>query len=179
MSDTSPAGSDEPQAIDVGGGLPYRPNVGIVVINAAGLIWLGRRIPKIHDPSLAALWQMPQGGIDEGEAPEPAAFRELEEETGIRSVSLIAESSGWLTYDLPPHLVGRALKGRYRGQRQKWFAMRFEGDDTEVDIGDKPHEKAEFDAWRWAHADALPDLIVPFKRDVYTRVLEEFSPHLA
>lgn len=159
--------------------LPYRPCVGIVVINPHGRIWIGRRIPKIHDPALAELWQMPQGGIDQGEETERAAFRELQEETGITTASVIGVTSGWLKYDLPSHLVGRALQGRFRGQMQRWFAMRFDGDESEIDIGDKPNQEAEFDAWRWASMHELPDLIVPFKRDVYREVLAEFSPLLA
>jgi putative (di)nucleoside polyphosphate hydrolase len=122
---------------------------------------------------------MPQGGIDKGEEAEPAAKRELYEETGMRSVSLLEEAPGWIDYDLPPHLVGIALKGRYRGQRQKWFAFRFEGDESEISINPPPggHE-AEFDAWEWKKMEALPGLIVPFKRRVYEDVVAAFR-HLA
>ena len=161
--------------------LPYRPCVGIMVLNRAGLVWAGRRI-ALADSEMAGtdlLWQMPQGGIDKGEEAEPAAKRELYEETGMRSVSLLEEAPGWIDYDLPPHLVGIALKGRYRGQRQKWFAYRFEGDESEIAINPPPggHE-AEFDAWEWKKMEALPGLIVPFKRRVYEDVVAAFR-HLA
>ena len=118
--------------------LPYRPCVGIMVLNPAGLVWAGHRIaePDGEMAGSSKLWQMPQGGIDKGEEPFPAALRELYEETGMRSVSLIAEAPGWLTYDLPRDLVGLAFKGRYRGQTQKWYALRFEGDESEIAIDD-------------------------------------------
>jgi putative (di)nucleoside polyphosphate hydrolase len=161
--------------------LPYRPCVGIMVLNRAGLVWAGRRI-ALADSEMAGtdlLWQMPQGGIDKGEEAEPAAKRELYEETGMRSVSLLEEAPGWIDYDLPPHLVGIALKGRYRGQTQKWFAFRFEGDESEIAINPPPggHE-AEFDAWGWKRMETLPELIVPFKRRVYEDVVAAFR-HLA
>ncbi|MBS3649863.1 RNA pyrophosphohydrolase [Pseudaminobacter sp. 19-2017] len=157
--------------------LPYRPCVGIMVLNRDGLVWTGRRIPK-PDSEFAdtpMLWQMPQGGIDEGEDPYPAALRELYEETGIRSVSLLAEAPYWIKYDLPEHLVGVAFKGKYRGQTQKWFALRFEGDDGEVQINPPPggHEP-EFEEWAWRPMEELPDLIVPFKRHTYVEVVAAF-----
>lgn len=155
--------------------LPYRPCVGIMVFNRQGLVWVGRRTKNVEGSG--KFWQMPQGGIDAGEDPAAAAVRELAEETGMRSVRLVAESAHWYRYDLPDHLVGVAWKGRYRGQKQKWFAARFEGDDSEVDISGIGH-KAEFDAWRWADIDELADLIVPFKVDVYRQVVDEFR-HLA
>ncbi|MBB4065465.1 RNA pyrophosphohydrolase [Gellertiella hungarica] len=161
--------------------LPYRPCVGIMVLNREGLVWAGRRIPEgnsEYDGS-PALWQMPQGGIDEGEDPLEAAYRELYEETGIRTVSLLASARDWINYDLPAHLIGIGLKGRYRGQTQRWFAFRFEGDESEIAINPPPGgHSAEFDAWAWKPMQALPDLIVAFKRDVYRQVVAEFE-HLA
>ena len=155
--------------------LPYRPCVGIMLINRSGLVWVGRRRPKWAGDNSAHIWQMPQGGIDPGEAEEAAALRELEEETGVRSVELLARAPGWFTYDLPDELLGIALKGRYRGQRQKWFAMRFTGSDHEIDIAPRGGHKAEFDDWRWAPAADLPALAVPFKRQVYRDVLAVFA----
>ena len=158
-------------------GLPYRPCVGIMLLNRHGLVWVGRRYDKANDEGPGKWWQMPQGGIDPEEDAARAALRELEEETSVRSAEIIAEAPGWFTYDLPDHLVGVAWNGRYRGQKQKWFAARFLGDDSEVNL--KPHgHKPEFDAWRWARIDELPELIVPFKRDVYQQVIPAFR-HLA
>ena len=161
--------------------LPYRPCVGLMVLNAAGLVWVGHRIAE-PDGEMAGserLWQMPQGGIDKGEDPLEAARRELYEETGMRSVSLIAEAPDWINYDLPRHLVGIVWKGKYRGQTQKWFAFRFEGDESEIRINPPPggHE-AEFDRWDWRPMADLQDLVVPFKREVYDQVVAAFR-HLA
>ena len=155
----------------------YRPCVGIAVFNAEGLVFIGQRRvgDDSQEPSLG--WQMPQGGIDPGEAPLQAARRELYEETSIRSVSLIGESDDWLRYDIPPDLVGKAWKGRYCGQRQKWFAFRFEGDESEIEVeapGGGAH-KPEFQAWRWERLERLPALIIPFKRAVYADVASLFS----
>ena len=153
--------------------LPYRPCVGVVLVNASGLIWAG---PRLDSPVPA--WQMPQGGIDEGEKPKTAALRELREETGIGAgdVALLDKMPGWVTYDLPPELLGRVWGGKYRGQRQKWFCYRFTGRDDQVRIvTDHP----EFSAWSWVQADALVAGIVPFKRVVYAQVIAAFRPHLA
>lgn len=157
--------------------LPFRPAVGIMLINARGLVFTGRRLPKWASDGSAHIWQMPQGGIDRGEAPDDAAIRELREETNVTSVELIAEHGEWLTYELPTELLGVALKGRYRGQRQRWFAMRFWGDDSEIDIGPRRGFKAEFDRWSWRPIDELPALIVPFKRPVYEAVVNAFRPY--
>ncbi len=162
-------------------GLPYRPCVGVMILNREGLVWAGRRIPignSEYDGS-AQLWQMPQGGIDKGEDPLEAAYRELYEETGMKTVSLLGEAKDWINYDLPPHLIGIGLKGKFRGQTQRWFAFRFEGDDSEIAINPPPggHEP-EFDAWEWKPMAELPDLIVTFKRKVYEQVVAEFT-HLA
>lgn len=155
--------------------LPLRECVGIMLLNAEGKVWVGHRRPKWAGDHTAKIWQMPQGGIERYEPPRIAALRELREETGISSVEILAEHPSWLTYELPENLIGVALKGRYRGQRQKWFAMRFLGDDREIDISAKDGLKAEFDAWRWAPLNQVPKLIVPFKRTVYEQVTGEFG----
>lgn len=157
--------------------LPYRPCVGIMVLNREGRVWVGRRLVEAQGEmeGATALWQMPQGGIDQGEDPLVAAKRELYEETGIRSVSLLGESEGWIDYDLPPQLVGIALKGRFRGQTQKWFAFRFEGEESEIRINPPPEgHEAEFDEWAWKPMDEVLSLVVPFKRDVYEKVISGF-----
>lgn len=161
--------------------LPYRPCVGVMVLNVEGLVWAGRRIAignSEYDGS-PQLWQMPQGGIDKGEDPLDAAYRELYEETGMKSVSLLAEAPEWINYDLPEHLIGIGLKGKYRGQTQRWFAFRFDGDESEIAINPPPggHEP-EFDQWAWKPMRQLPELIVPFKRKVYDEVVSTFA-HLA
>jgi putative (di)nucleoside polyphosphate hydrolase len=157
--------------------LPYRPCVGVMVLNRGGLAFIGRRIGGPEHIELARSWQMPQGGIDPGEEPWPAALRELREETNIRTVERIAEISDWLTYDIPRDIVGQAWKGKYRGQKQKWFALRFTGTESEINVEqpDGAHEP-EFAAWRWEPLKNVPDLVVPFKRAVYDRVVREFLP---
>jgi putative (di)nucleoside polyphosphate hydrolase len=160
--------------------LPYRPCAGTAVFNRDGLVLIGERSPN---PELAAgdpIWQLPQGGIDKGEEPLAAAIRELYEETSIRSATLLEEAPDWFTYDLPREMVGIALRGKFRGQRQKWFAFRFEGDDSEIDVvnpGGGQFE-SEFSSWRWEKLETIPDLIVPFKRQVYEQVVAAFR-HLA
>ncbi|MEH3110081.1 MAG: RNA pyrophosphohydrolase [Agrobacterium cavarae] len=161
--------------------LPYRPCAGIMVLNDKGLVWAGRRISQGNSEfdGSPQLWQMPQGGIDEGEAPLAAAIRELYEETGMKTVTLLAEARDWIHYDLPPQLIGIGLRGKYRGQAQKWFAFRFDGDESEIQINPPPgSNEAEFDAWEWKPMESLPELIVPFKRPVYEQVVEQFR-HLA
>ena len=155
----------------------YRPCVGVMLLNHAGLAFLGRRRNKdlVEHVAPGHEWQMPQGGIDKGEAPYDAAVRELYEETGVSSAKLLAEAPDWYAYDLPGDIAEQAWKGRYRGQRQKWFAFRFEGDESEIEIENPPGgHKPEFDAWRWERMDRLPDLIIPFKRPVYENVVAAF-----
>jgi putative (di)nucleoside polyphosphate hydrolase len=146
--------------------LPYRPCVGIMLINPDWRVFVGQRI----DQQVEA-WQMPQGGIDPGETPEQAAFREMEEEIGTAKAEILAQTGGWVTYDLPPELVGKVWKGRYRGQTQKWFAMRFTGSDADIDLDT---EHPEFATWRWAKLAELPAMAIPFKRATYETVVAEF-----
>lgn len=151
-------------------GLPYRPCAGVVLVNRDGLVFAGQRI---DNPGHA--WQMPQGGIDEGESPREAALRELVEETGVSPdlVEVLGETEDWLLYDLPPELLGKIWKGKYGGQRQKWFLMRFKGQDDQVNIATEP---AEFSRWAWKRPDELIEAIVPFKRHVYEQIFLEFAP---
>ena len=156
--------------------LPYRPCVGVMVLNRDGLAFIGRRIDGPEHVDETHAWQMPQGGVDKGEDPWPAALRELYEETNIRSVEKLGEIDEWLSYDLPSDLIGHAWGGRYRGQTQKWYALRFAGAESEIDIADPGggHEP-EFVEWRWEPIVNLPGLIIPFKRAVYERVVAEFA----
>ncbi|HTQ34190.1 MAG TPA: RNA pyrophosphohydrolase [Stellaceae bacterium] len=151
----------------------YRPGVGIVLVNADGKVWVGRRIDM---PAGLSAWQMPQGGIDANETPTQAALRELYEETGTDKAEIIAETRLWLHYDLPEPLRKTAWGGRYRGQRQKWLLMRFLGEDSDIDLG---RHEPEFDSWKWVMPADLPGLIVEFKRPVYLALLDEFSSYLA
>lgn len=173
-------GKNKPDATP-GTNLPYRLCVGIMVLDQRGLVWAGRRIAvgnTEYDGS-PQLWQMPQGGIDKAEDPRDAALRELYEETGMTSVELIAEAPDWVDYDLPEHMIGIGLKGKYRGQRQRWFAVRFTGDENEIRINPPPEgNEPEFDAWEWKPMAELPELIVPFKRRAYEQVVAAFA-HLA
>ena len=150
--------------------LPYRPGVGMMVLSPEGLVFVARRIDM---PSEA--WQMPQGGIDEGETPEQAAIREFREEVGTDKVEIIAESERWLSYDLPEELLPRLWGGRFRGQNQKWFVVRFTGTDDDINIAT---ENPEFLDWKWVELETIADLIVPFKRRLYEALVAEFGPIL-
>ena len=152
--------------------LPYRPNVGAVLFNRDGLVLVARRADLPNAEAPAGGWQLPPGGIDEGEDPRQAVLRELEE-IGTNRAEVIGEHDVWLTYDLPPELIGVALKGRFRGQRQRWFALRFTGDDSDIRLDLDPHP--EFDAWRWVKLAELPGLAVPFKRPIYEELVASFA----
>jgi putative (di)nucleoside polyphosphate hydrolase len=153
--------------------LPYRASVGAVLFNQNGLVFVARRVDRPSVERSVGYWQLPQGGIDAGEDPRAAVFRELEEETGIRQATVLSGHPDWLTYDLPPHLLGIAWCGRYRGQRQRWFAMRFEGDDRDIRLDLDPHP--EFDAWQWVRLSELPSLAAPFKRAIYVVLADSFE----
>ncbi|MBX3453846.1 RNA pyrophosphohydrolase [Ferrovibrio sp.] len=148
---------------------PYRLGVGVALLNADDMVFVARRIDQT-----AEAWQMPQGGIDEGEDPRAAAFRELEEEIGVKpgQTEMLAESRDWLSYDLPADLADKVWKGRYRGQKQKWYLARLLADESAINIAT---EHPEFDAWRWARFGDLPNLIVPFKRPIYQAIVAEFA----
>ena len=150
--------------------LPYRACTGVMLLNPDDKVFVGRRI----DTALEA-WQMPQGGIDDGEAPEETAFRELEEEIGTSNAKIITHTKDWLYYDLPDELVGKIWGGKYRGQKQIWFLMRFLGDASDINI---ETDHPEFHAWKWVDIKELPKLIVPFKRPIYEALVKEFSPYI-
>ncbi len=151
--------------------LPYRLNVGAALFNRDGRVFVGRRADLA--PGVPGNWQLPQGGVDENEDPRAAVLRELEEEIGTANAEILAEHPDWHFYDLPPHLVGQAFGGRYRGQRQRWFALRFLGEDSDIRLD--AHTHPEFCAWRWVALDALPGLAVPFKRDIYATLARDFA----
>lgn len=153
--------------------LPYRPNVGAALFNRQGLVFVARRADFPNAEGPAGGWQLPQGGIDPDEDPRVAVLRELEEEIGTGRAEIIGEHPDWLTYDLPPHLLGVALHGRYRGQRQRWFALRFLGEDSDIRLDLDPHP--EFDAWRWARLAELPAMAVGFKRPIYELLAASFA----
>jgi putative (di)nucleoside polyphosphate hydrolase len=163
----SPAGRG---AVGASDSLPYRQGVGVMLFNRAGAVFVGRRIDTHADA-----WQMPQGGIDDGESPRDAALRELAEEIGTAKAEIVGESRDWYAYDLPPAVRRKVWGGRFRGQRQKWFALRFTGKDSDIDL-DTAHP--EFAAWKWVSLPSLPELIVPFKRALYRELVAEFG-HLA
>jgi putative (di)nucleoside polyphosphate hydrolase len=152
--------------------LAWRPCVGIILMNDDGLVFTGKRVVGKLPPE-APLWQLPQGGIDAGETPEQAAFRELEEETGVQHAEIVYELPEWLSYDLPEALIGTALKGRFRGQKQKWFAMRLIGDDSEIRLD--THDQIEFDEWAWRPLADCVDLVVDFKKPLYQNLVERFA----
>jgi len=147
--------------------LPYRPCVGIMLVNERGKVFVAKRID-----TMVEAWQMPQGGIDEGEDSRAAAFREMEEEIGTRNAEIIKEHDDWLHYDLPDHLIGKVWKGKYRGQRMKWYLMRYLGQDSDIDL--ETHQP-EFSTWKWLDLDALPNTIVEFKRPLYTQLVQYFG----
>lgn len=155
--------------------LPYRPNVGALIFNAKGQVFIARRtdMPGAGGPLTEGTWQCPQGGIDEGEDPTTAVLREVGEEIGTDRVRILAEHPEWIQYDLPEALIGHALGGRYRGQTQKWFALRFTGTDTDIRLDS--HLPAEFDAWRWVDLAALPASPVGFKKPIYEKLVKEFA----
>lgn len=148
---------------------PYRPNVGVVLFRPDGRVWLGRRAGAAAPNN----WQFPQGGVDPDEDLQTAALRELAEETGVRTVTLLGRTDGWLTYDFPPEHGGSPIGRAWKGQRQVWFALRFDGLEQEIDLG--AHPPPEFDAWRWAYLDEAPKIVAPFKQAIYRQVVDAFS----
>lgn len=158
--------------------LPYRPNVGGMVFNRLGQVFIARRndMPGVGGPFSEGVWQCPQGGIDAGEEAKEAVLREVAEETGMRDLSLLAEYPEWLTYDLPEHLIGKALGGKYKGQKQRWFALRFLGPDADINLT-PPGQHAEFDVWQWINLADLPQKNLGFKRDIYLTLMKAFAAY--
>lgn len=167
MPDTPSNSPDSEQ-----GPVYYRPCVGVALFNDEGRVWVGKRISE-PGSNIKFAWQMPQGGIDKGEDPKVAVLRELHEETGTKNAVIIRESSKWFSYDLPTNMRNMSKRGVFRGQTQKWFALRFKGNDSDFKLD--THEKPEFSSWKWVRLEEVPELIVPFKRDVYINVVEEFK----
>jgi putative (di)nucleoside polyphosphate hydrolase len=153
--------------------LPLRPNVGACLFNRQGQVLIARRADQPAGEAISGAWQLPQGGLDPGEDPEAAVLRELSEEIGTRNATVIGRMAEWLNYDLPAHLVGKALGGKFRGQTQLWFALRFLGEDSEIRLDADAHQ--EFDAWRWAELSSLPGIAVPFRRPIYERLAQDFA----
>lgn len=151
--------------------LPYRKGVGMMLLNKQGRVFVAKRIDMTSEA-----WQMPQGGIDEGEDPRGAALRELKEEVGTDNATILGESAGWYDYDLPEDLIPKVWGGRYRGQTQKWFVLRLNGNDHDIDIM-SGGEHAEFSEWKWVDITQLPEIIVPFKRELYAALVEEFKEY--
>ena len=147
---------------------PYRPGIGLVLLNDRGQVFVAQRIDTPGDA-----WQFPQGGIDKGEDPSQTALREMEEEIGTGKAEIIAESKDWLSYDLPREVADKSWKGRFRGQKQKWICARFTGVDADINLATK---HPEFCRWQWMDLAAVPELIVPFKRSLYDQVVAEFLP---
>lgn len=157
--------------------LPYRPNVGAVLFNRDGLVLVARRANLPNAEGSPGVWQLPQGGIDADEDPAVAVMRELKEEVGTDNAEILGFHPDWLSYDLPPALMGKALRGLFRGQRQRWFALRFRGDDSEIRLDLDPHP--EFDAWKWVSLDTLPTLEVGFKKAIYGILATSFAQYAA
>jgi putative (di)nucleoside polyphosphate hydrolase len=155
--------------------LPYRLNVGAALFNTHGQVFVGRRADRHRLVGVEGFWQMPQGGIDAEEDPRQAVFRELKEEIGTDKAEIVGEHAEWLQYDLPPELLGSVLGGRYRGQRQRWFALRFTGDDSDIQLDRDEHP--EFDAWQWVSLAKAVELVVPFKREIYKTLNISFAGH--
>ena len=154
--------------------LPYRPCVGVLLFNDDGRVFMGRRIGLPVRFDERGMWQLPQGGIDEGETPRKAALRELAEEIGVKRVEYLAETPDWLYYDLPEELMGKVWDGKYRGQKQKWFALRHTGSEREINLN-VPGHRPEFDLWRWEELERIPELVVPFKRHIYRELVKAFG----